>query len=456
MLIVLSDLHLVDGTCGTPISASAFRLFASRLNELAFNASWRADKRYRPLEGIDILLLGDILDPLHSTLWLEQRPGEPGYARPWSDAAAPEFAAKLQAISRAIFKYNAEGFGILRAIAEGKTIRLPPADRRGRAALDAREQAPVPVRIHYMIGNHDWYYHLPGAAFDRIRAEIVRAFGLANPPTPFPHEAKDSGTLQQLFEDYKVFAQHGDLYDSFNYCREKGRNASSLGDAFAVEVLNRFPLAAQQMLGDELPPGILDNLRELVNVRPALATPLWISGQMRQNNVSKDDQRKIKDVWDRLGEEFLGLPFVREADRKFKLDIVDGLKAIVKLTDRFSFEDIDGLVVWLRRQFWSGEITFAKHALKEHAFLNRTAQFIVYGHTHHHEVVPLDSIPAAPRPTNQMYLNTGTWHTYYDLAVFKPEEQKFIPYQVLSYVSFFKDDEREGRRFESWSGAFSD
>ncbi len=82
MFIVISDLHLVDGTCGKPISASAFRLFAARLNELAFNASWRADKRYRPLDGIDILLLGDILDPLHSTLWLDKSPGESGYVRP--------------------------------------------------------------------------------------------------------------------------------------------------------------------------------------------------------------------------------------------------------------------------------------------------------------------------------------------------------------------------------------
>jgi hypothetical protein len=61
-----------------------------------------------------------------------------------------------------------------------------------------------------------------------------------------------------------------------------------------------------------------------------------------------------------------------------------------------------------------------------------------------------------PQPTHQMYLNSGTWQTYYDLAIFKPEEQKFIPYQVLTYLSFFKEDERDGRRFETWSGAFSD
>jgi hypothetical protein len=175
-----------------------------------------------------------------------------------------------------------------------------------------------------------------------------------------------------------------------------------LGDAFSVELLNRFPVVAQQRLGQELPPGIIEDLRELVNIRPTLATPLWISGQLRQNNLSLADQKKIKKVWDDMSDEFLALPFVRAADEKFKLDIMDGLELIVKLTDRFSFKNIDDVVVWIHKQFWSGEITFAKHALKEEAFLDCTAQFIVYGHTHHHEIVPLDSIPSMPRPTNQM------------------------------------------------------
>jgi UDP-2,3-diacylglucosamine pyrophosphatase LpxH len=94
--------------------------------------------------------------------------------------------------------------------------------------------------------------------------------------------------------------------------------------------------------------------------------------------------------------------------------------------------------------------------LKEQAFLDRAARFVVYGHTHHHEIVPLDSIPGTPKPTNQIYLNSGTWHTYFDLAVYKPEEQKFVSYQVLTYLTFYKDNERGGRRFEAWSGTFSD
>ena len=147
---------------------------------------------------------------------------------------------------------------------------------------------------------------------------------------------------------------------------------------------------------------------------------------------------------------------MRSLDRKYRLDLVDAMKVLITLTDRVSFKTIDDIVVWLRKKFWSEEITFAKYALREEAFLNREAQFIVYGHTHHHEVVPLDSIPASPRPTNQMYMNSGTWHTYFDLAVHKPEEQKFIPYQVLTYLTFYRDGERGGRRFEAWSGSYSE
>ena len=61
--------------------------------------------------------------------------------------------------------------------AQPATCQLRPVSRI--LAPVARE--PVSVRLHYMVGNHDWYYHLPGPAFEAIRQEIVEAFGLSNP-----------------------------------------------------------------------------------------------------------------------------------------------------------------------------------------------------------------------------------------------------------------------------------
>src|SRR5690349_1437426 len=84
MLLIISDLHLGDGTTANSIPVSAFKLFAGRLQETVQFASWRQDGKYRPIEDVDIVLMGDIIDPLHSTLWLDTMPGDADYIRPWS------------------------------------------------------------------------------------------------------------------------------------------------------------------------------------------------------------------------------------------------------------------------------------------------------------------------------------------------------------------------------------
>jgi UDP-2,3-diacylglucosamine pyrophosphatase LpxH len=455
MLVVISDLHLTDGTCGRSISSAAFQLFADRLKELVMHASQRTGGTYRPIREVDLLLLGDILDLQHSTLWLKSKDGTPNPARPWTNFQAPEFAATVREITADILANNAEAARILKSLTSGRTLTLPPANRHGEPTNFHLSRLPVKVNIYYMVGNHDWFYYLPGAEFDAIRWQVIEAFGLSNPPGPFPHKAEETSTLSDLLGKHQVYAQHGDMYDSFNY-DIKGRDHAALGDAFAIEIINRFPVEVEEKMKDDLPVGMLASLRELVNVRPALATPLWISSQLRQNHVSDALQKELKHIWDKLGRDLLAQPFVRSHDKWLKPDAVDGLQALFSLTDAVSFKTLDSLVLWIRKKFWSDELTLSQHALKEGAFLNRKAQFIVYGHTHHHEIVPLDSIPASPVPTNQMYINSGTWHTYFDLAVHKPEEQKFVPYQVLTYLTFYKDDERNGRRFETWSGSFSD
>jgi hypothetical protein len=54
-----------------------------------------------------------------------------------------------------------------------------------------------------------------------------------------------------------------------------------------------------------------------------------------------------------------------------------------------------------------------------------------------------------------MYFNSGTWHSYYDMAVKNPREQKFIPYLAMTYLTFYQEKERGQRNFEAWSGAFA-
>jgi DNA-binding TFAR19-related protein (PDSD5 family) len=316
-----------------------------------------------------------------------------------------------------------------------------------------------------MVGNHDWYYHLKGEAFDAIRAEIIRAMGLSNPPTPFPFdlqkldpglpwEEDDAPAIRKLFEEYRVFARHGDMYDSFNFDRELGRDNPTLGDALAMEVINKYPETLKRIPG--LDPEIVDKLRQITNVRPALATPLWVSHQLRMlaraNMLNEVSEKELKEVWDRLAGEFLELDFVRRKDKSFKFDIVDKLQAAVKLSSLVSFETIEKLTLRLYAGKRPSNRSFSRYALEEPAFLDHSARFFVYGHTHHHETIPLDYDEV---DGHHIYFNSGTWHTYYDLARKNPNEKKFVPYKALTYITFYKPQEHDGRSFETWSGAYA-
>ena len=135
--------------------------------------------------------------------------------------------------------------------------RFPPATAAEKPAKvewepDAPGRVPVKVRLHYMVGNHDWFYHLPGPAYDAIRQSVVEAIGLTNSAQePFPHDPSESPLLEHIYKQHRVFARHGDIFDSYNY--EEDRNTSSLGDAVVVDLLNRFSVEVRPKLGDKLP-----------------------------------------------------------------------------------------------------------------------------------------------------------------------------------------------------------
>lgn len=455
MLVIASDLHLGDGTTANSIAPGAFQLFSNRLSETVYYASFRKDGTYRPVEQLDLVLLGDILDPLHSTLWLDTVPSDKNYIRPWSDFNNPLFAAKLAQTTQAIIDENKESLDVLRRCAHGETILLPPADGRGRPDSNSKERVATRVRVHYLVGNHDWYYHLRGKAFDEIRRTMIQALGLYNTADIFPYELEEYPELREVLRQHRVFARHGDRYDKFNFNRSAGRDHATLGDAFTMGVCNRYPVEVQKRYGKDLPAGIVDSLRRITNIRPALATPLWVSGQIKRHAGNAALEAELKEVWDDICEEFLQLDVVRQEDKAFKFDIVDALQIAIKISTRTSFETLNDIVIWIRDRMSESSRSFAEHALTEPAFIDESARFIVYGHTHHHEIVSLNSRGEPPDREDQLYLNSGTWHSYFDLAIKDPSEQRFVPYETLTYLTFYKDGERAGRHFESWSGAYA-
>jgi UDP-2,3-diacylglucosamine pyrophosphatase LpxH len=455
MLVIISDLHLKDGTSGTSITPDAFRIFAERLDSIAYRASWRADGTYRPIDVIDLVLLGDVFDHILSSRWHDTEEGDPGYVRPWHDPQSPALVAKIQEITRGALAHNAESFQILKKASQGEVISLPPATANGRPADSSVERVPVKVRTHQMVGNHDWYFHLPGNAYDAIRSEVIEALGLANPSSPFPHDPTESPLLSDVFRQHRVLARHGDIFDTMNYNKEAGRDCATLGDALASEMLTLFPLEVHKRLGDQLPEQFSGGLKELTNVRPALVTPLWISNLVSNYAGSQKVADTVKSIWDELGERFLDLEFVRSQDRFLKFDTVDALQNVLFISRALSFDTINTIMGWATEKFWDGKFSIADNVLQEESFKKQSANFFVYGHTHIHETVPLDSSLIKGKVFNQIYINSGTWHSYHDLTMGVSDPRKFIALHVMTYLTFFKEDERNGHPFESWSGSLS-
>jgi hypothetical protein len=100
VLVIISDLHLTDGTSGATIRPGAFRAFRESLRELAYDASWRSDTKYVPIDRIDLVLLGDILDVIRSTKWC----GSPAQVRPWGDQKDSRFSDIVTRITEDIIK----------------------------------------------------------------------------------------------------------------------------------------------------------------------------------------------------------------------------------------------------------------------------------------------------------------------------------------------------------------
>ncbi|HRQ39269.1 MAG TPA: hypothetical protein PLD25_15285 [Chloroflexota bacterium] len=447
MLVIISDLHLTDGTTGTTIGPGAFEDFRVRLQELACDASYQPDGQYKPIKSLDLLLLGDIFDIIRSTKWTDQKKGQTGYVRPWHDPQSALFINKIRDITQAILDHNTLAFQLLKGLGSDHPITIPDPD-------DGRKRVPVHTNIYYLIGNHDWFFHLPGAEYEAIRQQVTQTLGLANPAGPFPHDPVQSPWLMNIYKAHGVFARHGDIFDPFNYEAKQGRNAATLGDAFVVELINLFPQEVRARMGNELPVELLDNLNELANVRPSLLVPVWIDTVLQNMKLPKAQVNRVKAIWDELANAFLKLDFVRSKDTIRPFDAVDVLEIVLKLYDNVSLGTASKVIRFIEDKLWGGESSFARHALNEPAFKERWARHIIYGHTHHYEIVPLDKVYDGYDSFDQIYYNSGTWHAAHELA--RAREDRFVFFKVMTFLAFFKPNERKGRPFETWMGTLGE
>jgi UDP-2,3-diacylglucosamine pyrophosphatase LpxH len=413
MIVFISDIHLTDGTSGETISSGAFDKFAFYLEDMADKAETKQ---------LEVVLLGDILDIIRSDYWLRSR------IRPWSEENEKDGEGKnLKDYTKEIVK---------RICSNNKNKRSMGYLKGFKEKMKAKG---VPVKFTYIVGNHDWLAN----RYSETRTDIAKFLGMDDPDqyrtAPFLTEG--------FWEDYKLFARHGDVYDPFNF--DAKRDSSSLGDAIVIDLVNSFPKIVQDSIGVATDPELISQLKEIDNVRPLVDLPLWIQGACRRAR-SVETAEKVKDVWNDLVDRFLEIDFVKEHDKPWRFDIVNALQVALRISKYLSFKDLAKLPL---RKFQKTEADYKDKAFYEDRMRRNEAEFVVFGHTHRYEIQPLDQVPLAQGILQKTYFNTGTWRKVHIRTAYDVSNQEFLSWHVMTFIAFYLHDEREDMRFEVWDGA---
>jgi UDP-2,3-diacylglucosamine pyrophosphatase LpxH len=468
MLVIISDLHLTDGTSGEIIDEKAFRIFRNRVSDMAYDASWRigkdpSDKKtgsYQPLERLDILLLGDILDMIRSEQWNNQ----PEMNMPWTKDRGDAFFAQLESIIDGVLENNKKSFSILKDIATNG-IKIPSSMRLlseveklnlkiGSAASE--EKSVVKVNIYYMVGNHDWFLYIDDPRMNAMRNRIIDALGLANERDKrFPHFPNENNDLDQIQSDHNVYALHGDIFDITN-CQSTGRDASSVGDVVVLKLLNEIPRQIEKLLTTYSPDQIgtitdtnafIKELREIDNLRPYSLAPHWISYVISKYQLNAAFvNESIRGALRQLIHDFTKNPLVSP----HHLTVIEmGIGGLL-LRSHLTIEDLASLIenLSLSKDSFESYRKYARTLITGEPGKGKT--FFVMGHTHYPEIVPMSSFIKNGQQVSQLYINTGTWRPLHKEGIY---DDSFISYQTMTMAGFFKGNERMGHTFEYWTGS---
>ena len=230
-----------------------------------------------------------------------------------------------------------------------------------------------------------------------------------------------------------------------------------MGDILVVELINKIPHVIDEEVQGKLPKEVVEDLHEIGSVRPNLMVPVWIAYSMERHGVDAATRQKVDRAWRRLLDDFLVSS--EEVDGPYPFEKIDLIQAAAKTLKVFSLRNLNTATPYvikfqeLLKSIQGGsELGFEKCALQEANTQAPQARFVVYGHTHEFKMVPLRSAQTKQSTFDLIYFNSGTWHPLHEKGL-DDHPIGFVAYKTMSYLGFFKGDERKGRAYETWSGA---
>ena len=474
MLVVISDLHFVDGTSGNHnLPAKAFeQVFLSSIVGLA---------QKNNATELKLLLLGDIPDLIRSAQWFGEAPedrlwGENGLAdipnpRPNSLTEKrcldilgrfPQSGERRDVPVNTILYQNWNTFKFFR---EFYTKLQQVAEAEYEIA-----NYSIPVEIVYIVGNHDRPINL----YPSLRDELQKQLGLAITPETVDGDVTGEWWYKYEFEDaaYGVFARHGHQFDVYNY---NGTDAYTredhlqvpIGDVIATEIAVNLVVTLESLRGKY--PQITDDLVEAMqavdNVRPLGRLMEWFYSKMSEQD-DKLIRKAMDETIDTVIESFFEIEYVQKWNNP-NTNVDELIRAASKrpfqsvldfIMDHSDASRLIQLLLPVAEQYMKegGIDEYMEGAFYEDIWREEGSpiRYILYGHTHNPLLKPLDSVDGR----DVIYINTGTWRERLQRTISLDKTADFVGIKQLTYQVFYNEEEDKKNKevgtigFDSWTG----
>lgn len=474
MLVVISDLHFVDGTSGNHnLPAKAFeQVFLSSIVGLA---------KKNDAKELKLLLLGDIPDLIRSAQWFEVEPedrlwGKNGLAdipnpRPNSltEKRCLDILGRFPASENrgdvpqhSILYQNWDTFLFFRDI-------HTHLQKTAKEIYDD-SHFDIPVEIIYVVGNHDRPINL----YPSLRDELQKQLGLTVTPETVDGDIDGEWWYKYAFEDeaYGVFVRHGHQFDIYNY---NGTDAYTredhlqvpIGDVIATEIAVNLVVTLDGLRGKY--PQITDELvaamQDVDNVRPLGRLMEWFYSKMNEQD-NESIQKAMDETIDTVVENFFEIDFVQNwtnpnthVDELIRAASKRPFQSVIDfIMDHSDASRLIQLLLpvaeWYMKE--GGIDDYMEGAFYEEVWREEDSpiRYILYGHTHKPLLKPLDSVDGR----DVIYINTGTWRERLQRTISLDKTANFVGIKQLTYQVFYNEEEDKKNKevgtigFDSWTG----
>ena len=445
MLVVLSDMHLADGSAGDHNLAP--QVYHDLLDQLA-DAHAKV-RRHNPHSRVEIVYAGNIFELRRTHFWFEQ-----GEHKPWRHLGMVSGPALARAPQGG--QYMDRAVQLFTRIMTHPNV-APIKGILGDKLAD-RFGGIEPVR-GYIPGDADRLINMS----EDLRMRVIDFLGLdLGRPQPW----NPAQRFHNAWYDphHGAFIRHGHEWDVYSFEGDANRPEDydniPMSDLITTELFARLTFEASMMTGspdvstavDAMKQGALDyltnrKLQQIDNVRPVSSLVKWLAYHFAHPVEKKllaicieraltnfKNQEYVKWWLSASGHDKVWTP-VDEADRIEWL--LEGLKHLWMGKAKLALSIYDKVASYDPYE------RFVEHAAKEQVLLQAESpiHFVVYGHTHEAAHIPLGLVGDGPHRRMAHYINTGSLRPTHTVT---RDGSEFFVSESLDFAIFYRADEKPG------------